>query len=139
MKPWQKRLIIVIIMMICVSAGIAIILKTFNDNIVFFYSPTDLIEKSIKPGNKLIRVGGLVKNNTLIGNNSGSIEFVITDNKNDLKISYHGILPNLFKEGQASIALGRLQDNNSFIAEEILAKHDENYIPKEVVSSLNKK
>lgn len=120
-----------------VAVGITLILKTFNDNVMFFYTPTDLIEKNIKASNKIIRVGGFVKSGSIKRqDNSLDVTFTMTDNKNELTVNYTGILPNLFKDGQGSIAKGILRDRAEFIAEEILAKHDEKYIPKEVVDRL---
>lgn len=139
MKPWHKRMITVSLLMASIGIGAGIILKTFNDNILFFFSPTDLMERSIKPSDKLIRVGGLVKVGSIHKVDEGTIEFVITDNQNDLTVKYAGILPNLFKELQGTVALGNLVSSNYFEAKELLAKHDENYIPKEVADSLKER
>ncbi|MDF3047831.1 MAG: ccmE [Candidatus Midichloriaceae bacterium] len=137
MKPWKKRFVFVILILASVAIGVGIILKTFNENILFFYSPTDLLEHKITPSSKIIRVGGLVKIGSIKKiNGSSEIEFTITDNQNELIVHYNGILPNLFKEKQGTVALGALKTQNYFEANELLAKHDENYTPKEVASSL---
>jgi cytochrome c-type biogenesis protein CcmE len=131
MKPKYKRLKLIFIMIICTSLGLWLILSNFNDNIVFFFSPTEL--KS-HPTNQIIRVGGLVESNS-IKKHHNLVEFKITDQQNDLIIHYEGILPNLFREGQGIVAKGRLKED-IFIADELLAKHDENYMPKEVAKAL---
>ncbi|MCE2993224.1 MAG: cytochrome c maturation protein CcmE [Alphaproteobacteria bacterium] len=138
MQPiYKKRIAKISIIIGMVAVGITLILKTFNDNVMFFYTPTDLIEKNIKASNKIIRVGGFVKSGSIKRqDNSLDVTFTMTDNKNELTVNYTGILPNLFKDGQGSIAKGILRDRAEFIAEEILAKHDEKYIPKEVVDRL---
>jgi cytochrome c-type biogenesis protein CcmE len=139
MKPWKKRLVTIFIVMVSIAIGAAIILKTFNDNVLFFFSPTDLIERGVEPSDKIIRVGGLVKVGSIKKSQDGSsIEFVITDNQSELRIFYEGIPPNLFKEKQGTVALGVLKESGYFEAKELLAKHDENYMPKEVHDSLKK-
>ncbi len=139
LKPWKKRLMTVSILMVSIAIGVAIILKTFNDNILFFFSPTDLIERNVAPSDRIIRVGGLVKVGSIRKSvDSTEVEFTITDNQSDLKVSYSGILPNLFKEMQGTVALGVLKVDGHFEAKELLAKHDENYMPKEVADSLKK-
>ena len=110
---------------------IFIILKSLSNNILYFKSPTDIkISQDINYGQK-IRVGGMVKKNTL-SINEKEIKFVITDFKNELKISYSGTVPNLFAEEKGVVAEGKLQDKKFFIADRILAKHDENYMPPEL-------
>ena len=138
MQPiYKKRIAKISIIIVMVAFGITLILKTFNDNVMFFYTPTDLIDKNITASNKIIRVGGFVKSGSIKRqDNSLDVTFTMTDNKNELTVYYTGILPNLFKDGQGSIAKGILRDRSEFIAEEILAKHDEKYIPKEVVDRL---
>ncbi len=136
MKAKYKRLMTVLLVMASVAVGVGIILKTFNDNILFFFSPTDLIEKNVKPSGKLIRVGGVVKPGSINRVAVDEVKFIITDNQNELMVSYVGILPNLFKEKQGTIVLGSLIDRNHIKAKELLAKHDENYMPKEVADSL---
>lgn len=113
-------------------------LRSFNNNIVFFISPSDIKEEHYST-DKIIRIGGLVKENSLNFIKNGEItEFIITDLNKDISVLYEGILPNLFREGQGMVAKGKFNDNNIFIALELLTKHDENYMPKEVVESLKK-
>ena len=131
MKPKYKRLKLIFIMIICTSFGLWLILKNFNDNIVFFFSPTELKNHTTT---QIIRVGGLVESNS-IKKHHNLVEFKITDQQNDLIIHYKGILPNLFREGQGIVAKGQLKED-IFIADELLAKHDENYMPKEVAKAL---
>ena len=134
---YKKRIAKVLVILTMIGLGITLILKTFNDNVMFFYTPTDLIEKNIQASNKIIRVGGFVKTGSIQRKeDSLDVTFTMTDNKNELVVHYTGILPNLFKDGQGSIAKGVLTEHHTFVAEEILAKHDEKYIPKEVVDRL---
>jgi cytochrome c-type biogenesis protein CcmE len=136
-KKWQSRLITISISAILIVIGLTLILTTFNDNIVFFYSPSEIKEKQGILKGKPFRVGGLVKEGS-IKKNGSQIEFVITDLSEELKITYNGMPPGLFKEGQGAVAFGNFADPNLFVAEEILAKHDENYVPREVQNSLKK-
>lgn len=136
MKEKYKRLRLIIVAVCFTSIGLWLILKNFNENIVFFFTPTELRQKSIT--NEIIRVGGLVMKNSITKIDDGLItEFIITDNQNNLTIRYKGILPNLFRENQGIVAKGKLIDN-IFIAKELLAKHDENYIPKEISKTIKK-
>lgn len=135
MKPKHQRLIFILIGISCLGVATSLILYNFNNNLVFFYSPSQLKEVKISK-NSLIRVGGLVKDNTVVKNNSLETEFVITDNLNSIKVYYKGILPNLFREGQGMVAKGYLNSKGGFVAESLLAKHDENYMPPEVAKAL---
>ncbi|MES2677372.1 MAG: cytochrome c maturation protein CcmE [Pseudomonadota bacterium] len=122
--------------LICLVA-LAFIISNFRDNIVFFYSPSELSALKI-PEQKIIRVGGLVKENS-VKDSANNLEFVITDYKADLKIHYSGIKPDLFREKQGMVAKGIWdQKNNVFIASEILTKHDEKYMPPEVAKAIKK-
>ncbi len=122
-----------IISFILCALGIYVILYNLKDNMVFFYSPSEIKQKEL-PATKIIRVGGLVKINSLI-KNSGNSEFIITDYSNDLRIITKATLPAIFREGQGIVARGYLS-LEGFVADEILAKHDEKYMPKEVADSL---
>ena len=126
-------------MIIMVSATIVIfaVLRSLEKNIVYFFSPTEILEKNNISLEKKIRIGGLVKENSL-KKEQISIKFVITDLKNEIIVSYNGSVPNLFSEGKGVIAEGRLKDKKYFIADSILAKHDENYMPPEVSKVLKK-
>ena len=135
MKPKHQRLLLIIISLAMFSTAIAIILKNFNDNLLFFYSPTQFIEKNIA-NDKLIRVGGLVKEGSIIKTpETFTTEFTITDIKNEMVIKYTGTVPVLFREQQGIIARGRF-NGQYFDAEELLAKHDENYMPPEIANTM---
>ncbi len=115
--------------------AVALVLVGLRDEIVFFYTPTEIVlENKAAPGQRF-RIGGLVKEETLQKEGT-TVSFVITDTKSDLEVNYSGILPDLFKEGQGVVAEGILNSAAVFIADTILAKHDENYMPKEVADSL---
>lgn len=129
----KQRITIIIFGLFCLSLGVISLLKNFNDNIIFFYSPTDLLATNLS-NNKIIRVGGLIKKNT-IKKNGLNVKFELTDNLNSLLINYNGLLPSLFREEQGMIAKGRI-NKKIFNATELLAKHDENYMPKEIYESL---
>jgi cytochrome c-type biogenesis protein CcmE len=124
---------------VAILAGVGIAttfaLKSFNQNLLYYYSPTQ-VSTGEAPTSRTIRVGGLVQNNSM-KRQPGSLEvtFVLTDFQKEIPVSYTGVLPDLFREGQGVIARGRL-DGNRFVAEEVLAKHDENYMPPEVKDSL---
>ena len=135
MTPKTQRSFAIISVLLILSTSTFLILKALKDNIVFFYSPTEMIEKfKYKKNFKKIRIGGLVVENSLKQNNS-KIEFEITDKKTRIKIRYSGILPDLFREEQGVVVEGYL-NKNIFEATEVLAKHDENYMPKEVADTL---
>ena len=135
MTPKTQRSIAIISVLLILSASTFLILKALKDNIVFFYSPTEMIEKfKTKKNIDKIRIGGLVVKNSLKQNKS-KIEFEITDKKTKIKIIYSGILPDLFREEQGVVVEGRIK-KNIFEATEVLAKHDENYMPKEVADTL---
>jgi cytochrome c-type biogenesis protein CcmE len=118
-----------------VGIATAFALKAFNQNLLYYYSPTQ-VQAGEAPGSRSIRVGGLVENGSLT-RKPGSMEvtFILTDYAQKVPVSYTGVLPDLFREGQGVIARGRM-DGNRFVAEEVLAKHDENYMPPEVADSL---
>lgn len=138
MKPKHQRAMKLIAMVLSIALGIGIIAYTFNDNIVFFFSPSDLKERNIQPSSKILRVGGLVKEGSIQNIADNTITFTITDYQNELEVEYTGLIPNLFKELQGTVATGTLVSNSKFKADELLAKHDENYMPKEVYDSLKK-
>jgi len=138
MKPRRQRLYFAIFSLICLAAAAFMILNAFQDNIVFFRTPTDLMTKPVKAGEQ-IRVGGLVKEGSFVKNEDGSSVFVITDTANDLTVKYSGTLPTLFREGQGVVAYGSVNADRSFAAKEILAKHDEKYMPPEVYQELKER
>ena len=123
--------------MLLLTIVIFLILKSLEENIVYFFSPTEIYYKSNISLNKKIRICGLVKEES-IKKDQTSIKFIITDLKNEIIVSYNGSLPNLFSEGKGVIAEGQLKDKKYFVADSILAKHDENYMPPEVSKALEK-
>ena len=136
-KKAKKRASLLISLLLFSGIAIFLILQSLKENILYFKSPSDIKENKDIDFNKKIRVGGMVKENTLIINEN-EIKFTITDFKNELKISYSGTVPNLFSEKKGVIAEGKLQDKSYFIAERILAKHDENYMPPELKDIMKK-
>ena len=137
MTPKRRRLTMVGLGLLMVAAATALALNAFEDTLVFFYSPTDLIDTETNP-KKQIRVGGLVEEKSLLKSNDGlSVSFTITDLDNSLPVIFKGALPDLFREGQGVVAEGYLV-GGLFQAKHVLAKHDENYMPKEVADSLKK-
>ena len=135
MTPKTQRSIALVSVLLILSTSTFLILKALKDNIVFFYSPTETIEKfKTKKNLEKIRIGGLVVKNSLKQNKS-KVEFEITDKKTKIKIIYSGILPDLFREEQGVVVEGYIK-KNIFEATEVLAKHDENYMPKEVADTL---
>ena len=135
MTPKTQRSIALVSILLILSTSTFLILKALKDNIVFFYSPTEMIEKfKTKKNVKKVRIGGLVVKSSLKQNNS-KVEFEITDKKTKIKIIYSGILPDLFREEQGVVVEGYIR-KNIFEATEVLAKHDENYMPKEVADTL---
>ena len=120
------------------GAATAMVLAAFNDNLVFFYGPSDLATKSIGPGRR-IRIGGLVETQSLRHSADGrGFDFRVTDGKADITVVYEGVLPDLFREGQGVVAEGRLRADGVFVATSVLAKHDEKYMPPEVADALKK-
>ena len=120
------------------GAATAMVLAAFNDNLVFFYGPSDLAAKAIGPGRR-IRIGGLVEMQSLRREADGrSVDFRVTDGKTDIVVVFDGALPDLFREGQGVVAEGRLRGDGVFVATSVLAKHDEKYMPPEVAEALKK-
>ena len=136
-KKVKLKIFYLIFLLFCISIIIFLILKSLEDNIVYFFSPTEIYNKPTISLNKKIRLGGLVKEGSTQTKDS-SINFIITDLKNEIIVSYNGLLPNLFAEGKGVIVEGQLTDKKYFVAEKILAKHDENYMPPEVYKALEK-
>ena len=119
------------------AIDIFMVLRSLEENVVYFFLPTEIYNITNISFNKKIRVGGLVKMNS-ISKNETSINFIITDLKKEIVVSYNGLVPNLFSEGKGVVAEGKLRDKKYFIADKILAKHDENYMPPEVSEALEK-
>ena len=135
-KKVKKRASLLATLLLVSILAIFFILQTLNKNILYFKSPTDIKNDQDIHSKKKIRVGGMVKKNSLEIKEQ-EIKFVITDFKNELMISYSGTVPNLFSEEKGVVAEGKLQDKSFFIADRILAKHDENYMPPELKSIMN--
>ena len=136
MTPKRKRFYIIFSAFTFFCFVVGIILIALQDNILFFYSPSEILEKNLKQNEK-VRLGGLVEENSVLRNDI-KINFIITDLKKNIEVSYEGILPDLFREGQGVIVNGYLK-NNIFEASEVLAKHDENYMPPEIKKKLELK
>ena len=137
-KKVKKRFSFLIIFLILAIISVFLILKSLNSNILYFKSPTDIKSSQDINLQKKIRVGGMVKKDSL-KINSREIKFIITDLKNEILVSYSGTVPNLFMEGKGVVAEGKLRDKKFFVADRILAKHDENYMPPEVKAALEDK
>ena len=136
-KKVKSRMIFLILLLLSATVIIFFIFKSLEENVVYFFSPTEIYDKPNISFNKKIRIGGLVKENSL-SKSQKSIKFIITDLKNEIIVSYNGSIPNLFSEGKGVIAEGQLKDKKYFVADKILAKHDENYMPPEVSKALEK-
>ena len=139
MTPTRKRrLIAVIVIIIGVGIAAVVAIKALNENMLFFVSPTDVEEQSLPTG-KRFRLGGLVQGGSVTrASDSLAIKFIVTDGAHSVDVRYDGILPDLFREGQGIIAIGELTSAGHFEAAEVLAKHDENYMPPEVADALEK-
>ena len=136
-KKARSRIGILMLLLVSAAGIIFVILKSLEKNVVYFFSPTEIYNKENISFDRKIRVGGLVKEGS-ITNNQTSVSFIVTDLKNEIIVSYDGSLPNLFSEGKGVVAEGKLKDKKYFIADKILAKHDENYMPPEVNKALEK-
>ncbi len=138
MKSRHKRFAFIVVGLAGLGGAAALVLSAFNDNMVFFFSPTQVFAKEAPEG-RSFRLGGLVEKGTLKREDDGlTVHFRVTDNHKNINVTYTGILPDLFKEGQGVVAQGRIGQNGVFQADEVLAKHDENYMPPEVKDALDK-
>ena len=136
-KKTRTRIVLTTCLLGALIVVVFVVLKSLEENVVYFFSPTELYNKEDISFNKKIRVGGLVKEGSII-NDQTSVNFIVTDLNNEIIVSYKGSLPNLFSEGKGVVAEGKLKDKKYFIADKILAKHDENYMPPEVSKILKK-
>ena len=134
-KKVKSRIFFLALSFVAAAMIIFIVLRSLEENVVYFLSPTEIYNKTNITFDKTIRIGGLVKMNS-ISKNETSISFIITDLKKEIIVSYEGIVPNLFSEGKGVVAEGKLKDKKYFVASKILAKHDENYMPPEVSKAL---
>ena len=136
-KKVKLRALFISLLLVSVILSIFLILKSLEENVVYFLSPTE-IKNLPEINNKKIRIGGMVKNQSIIVN-SDKVIFIVTDFKNEINVIYSGLVPNLFEEGKGVVAEGFLKDRNFLVADKILAKHDENYMPPEVKEALEGK
>ncbi|MGE0232885.1 MAG: cytochrome c maturation protein CcmE [Flavobacteriaceae bacterium] len=134
----QRRLSIIAAAGAVLAVAAGLVLYAFQDTIVFFNTPTDLAEKPSPPGTRL-RLGGLVKEGSVVRDEGHEVRFVITDTEHEAPVVYSGILPDLFREGQGVVAEGAMREDGTFVADTVLAKHDENYMPREVADALKAK
>jgi cytochrome c-type biogenesis protein CcmE len=133
----QRRLVLIGSGLAVLAVAAALVLGALKDSIVFFNSPTDVVEKKVKPGDRS-RLGGLVKPGSLARGDNLNVRFEVTDGNRAIPVAYTGILPDLFREGQGVVTEGALDGNGLFKADTVLAKHDETYMPKEVADALKK-
>ena len=136
-KKVKLRALFISLFLVSVILSIFLVLKSLEENVVYFLSPTEIKNLS-EINNKKIRIGGMVKNQSIIIN-SDRVIFIVTDFKNEISVSYSGSVPNLFEEGKGVVAEGFLKDRSFLVADKILAKHDENYMPPEVKEALEGK
>lgn len=137
MKPRHKRLALIAGVLAALSLATALVLNAMNSAIVFFFSPTQVMADEA-PKNKAFRIGGLVKEGSIRREGDGvTVQFVVTDTAHDVAVTYAGILSDLFKEGKGAVVQGRIGDSGRFVASEVLAKHDENYMPPEAQHALD--
>ena len=136
-KKVKLRVLFISLLLVSVILSVFLVLKSLEENVVYFLSPTEIKNLS-EINNKKIRIGGMVKNQSIIVN-SDKVIFIVTDFKNEISVSYSGLVPNLFEEGKGIVAEGFLKDRSFLVADKILAKHDENYMPPEVKEALEGK
>ncbi|HKS85262.1 MAG TPA: cytochrome c maturation protein CcmE [Pseudolabrys sp.] len=132
----QRRLVLIGTSLGVLAIAAALVLSALRDSIVFFNSPTDIAEKNISPGTRM-RVGGLVKPGSVQRGDNLLVRFAVTDGRTDIPVRYQGIVPDLFREGQGVVVEGKVQ-SGVLVADTVLAKHDERYMPREVVDALKK-
>jgi cytochrome c-type biogenesis protein CcmE len=133
----QRRLAFVAAGLVTLGAATALVLSAFEENIVFFYSPTDLVTREV-PLDRRLRIGGLVEGESVERLPDGALRFVVTDTANSIPVHYHGIVPDLFREGQGVVAEGRFDGARLFLADTVLARHDEAYMPPEAAEALKR-
>jgi cytochrome c-type biogenesis protein CcmE len=133
----QRRLVLIGASLGVLAIAAALVLSALRDSIVFFNSPTDVVEKHTSPGTRM-RIGGLVKPGSIVRGDNLLVLFEVTDGKTDVGVRYHGIVPDLFREGQGVVAEGKLEPGGTLAADTVLAKHDERYMPREVVDALKR-
>ena len=138
MNPRKRRRLAFALALVAAGAGgAALVIYALKDNVLYFYSPSDVIAKHVEPG-VAFRIGGLVERHSLRHGKGPDVAFVVTDGRARIPVEYAGVLPALFREGQGVVALGSLDNGGTFSATEVLAKHDERYMPPEVVEALKR-
>ena len=133
----KRRLVLIAAALATLSLALGLVLVALRDNIVFFYGPSELAQKAPHAGQRL-RIGGLVKEGSLVHEGGQTVRFAVTDKKQEVAVTFTGLLPDLFREGQGVVAEGTLGQDKVFHADSILAKHDERYMPREVADALKK-
>jgi cytochrome c-type biogenesis protein CcmE len=133
----RRRLAFAVALLVAGGGGAALVVNALKDNVLYFYSPTDLTTRHVAPGVNF-RIGGLVEKGSVQRGPLAQVHFIVTDGKSRVPVDYDGILPDLFREGQGVVALGALSPNGVFNASQVLAKHDERYMPPEVVDALKR-
>ena len=136
MKNRHQKLAIIVLALIVIAAVVALVLNALNSNIALYISPSD-VKAGKYPNDKIFRIGGLDKENSVQRQADGvSVSFIVTDTNNEVTVLYKGILPDLFSEGKGVVAQGKIDSQKNFVAQEVLAKHDENYMPPEAAKAL---
>ena len=131
----KQRLTMIAVGGFLLAGVVGLVAYALKDQLVYFYMPTDIVEKNVQPGTR-IRLGGLVEDGSVIKSGDGSVAFTLADGNHTIKVSYQGLLPDLFREGQGIVAEGTIQPGGGFTADSVLAKHDENYMPREMADAL---
>jgi cytochrome c-type biogenesis protein CcmE len=138
MKPRHKRFAFIGLGLLVLGVATVLILNAFQSNLVFFFTPTQVAGGEVPQG-RSFRIGGMVEDGSLVRENDGlTVRFIVTDTAKRVPVTYKGILPDLFKEGKGAVAQGKLNADGTFVASEVLAKHDENYMPPEAADALAK-
>ncbi len=138
MKPRHKRFAFIGLGLLVLGVATVLILNAFQSNLVFFFTPSQVADGEVPQG-RSFRIGGMVEDRSLVRGNDGlTVRFVVTDTAKRVPVTYKGILPDLFKEGKGAVAQGKLNADGTFVASEVLAKHDENYMPPEAAEALAK-
>jgi len=138
MKPRHKRFAFIGLGLLVLGVAMVLILNAFQSNLVFFFTPTQVVSGEVPQG-RSFRIGGMVEDGSLVRENDGlTVRFIVTDTAKRVPVIYKGILPDLFKEGKGAVAQGKLNADGTFVASEVLAKHDENYMPPEAAEALAK-
>ncbi|MGH6841601.1 MAG: cytochrome c maturation protein CcmE [Methylocella sp.] len=133
----RRRLVLISAALATLGLALGLVLVALRDNIVFFYGPSELAQKAPHAGQRL-RIGGLVRESSLVRDGDQTVRFAVTDKKQEVEVTYTGLLPDLFREGQGVVAEGTLGEDKLFHADSILAKHDERYMPRDVADALKK-